>query len=532
MTGTVVERAPEPPAFAPLGQSGFRWLWPAVVVSYVGIWSQTVGAQWLLVNGPNANVTVALIQTAVMLPMMLFSLPAGVLADRYDRRWIMIAIQLYAAVVSLLLAWLTAAGLATPPVVLLFTLLLGLAGAFMQPAWQATLPEVVPRDQLGAATRLEMVGMNFGRSVGPALAGIVIGLSGVPWVFLITVATSLVLVVALLAWRRPAPTEPPRTRERFLPALNAGIRYVRNDRVVRRILLRSVLFIAPATVLWALIPIVARERLDIDAGAYGALFGALGVGAVIAALSVGKLRRTVSINGLLVGAGLVYAIVLAVIVLVPVFAVALVALVVGGAAWTTCISILNAEMQVVLPTWVRARGLAVYLVTFTGSQAVASLLWGQVAALTGIVVVFVAGAVLVAGAALSGFFLRIPEVVGSDQETSTYLGDVNVPVELQPTDGPILVTVDYTVLPENEAEFLASTAALRRSRLRSGASRWELYRVAETPDRFVETFQVASWEEHLAQHRERLTQADQRIEETTRSYIAGVGNVRHLIPPD
>ncbi len=532
MTQTAPVRAPEPPAFAPLAHSGFRWLWPAVVVSYVGIWSQTVGAQWLLVNGPHANVTVALIQTAVMLPMMLFSLPAGVLADRYDRRWIMIVIQVYIALASLALAGLTAAGFATPAVVLLFTFLLGLGGAVMQPAWQATLPEVVPRDQLGAATRLEMVGMNFGRSVGPALAGVVIGLSGVPWVFMITVVTALFLVVVLLTWRRPEPTEPPRTRERFLPALQAGIRYVRHDRVVRRILLRAVLFIAPATVLWALIPIVARERLDIDAGAYGALFGALGVGAVVAALTVGRLRSAISINTLLVAAGLVFAVVLAVVVLVPIFVVALVALVIGGAAWTAVISTLNAEMQVVLPTWVRARGLAVYLVTFTGSQAVASIVWGQIATLTGIVIAFVIAAVLVAGASLAGHFLKMPEIPGSDQEISTYWGDLSVPVELQPTDGPILVTVEYVVLPERVAEFLASTAALRRSRLRSGASRWELYRIAEVPGHFVETFLVASWEEHLAQHRERLTLADQRIEETTRSFIAEIRNARHLVPPD
>lgn len=518
-------------AFAPLRRPGFRWLWPAVLVSYVGVWGQTVGAQWLLVNGPNASVTVALIQTAATLPMMLFTLPGGVLADRFDRRWILFSVQVYVAVAAMTLALLTVAGLASPPVVLAFTFLIALGGAFQLPSWQATLPEVVPKNELASATRLEMVGVNFGRSVGPAVAGLLIGLAGVPWVFILTAATALVLAGSVLTWRRTPPTVAPPARERFLPALRAGIRYVRHDATVRRILLRATLFIAPATILWALIPLVARERLEVSAGGYGALFGALGVGAILAALTIGRLRGVMSTNALLIISGLAYAAVLVVLVLVPIFAVALVALVLGGAAWTAVISTLNAELQIVLPAWVRARGLSVYLVTFTGSQAIASILWGQLAAGTGVVVAFLVAAALVAVTSVSGFLLRMPDTQAVDPTTSDYWDDITVAIELQPVDGPVLVTVEYTVPRAEQEAFLASTAELRRSRLRNGANRWELYRDAAHPELFVEAFAVGSWEEHEAQHRDRLTIADQRIEETTQSYVSAPPRSRHLIPP-
>ncbi len=517
--------------FAPLKQPGFRWLWPAVVVSYVGVWGQTVGAQWLLVNGPNASVTVSLIQTAATLPMMLFTLPGGVFADRFDRRWIILLVQVYVAAAAVTLAVLTIAGLASPPVVLAFTFLIALGSAFQLPAWQATLPEIVPRNELPSATRLEMVGVNFGRSLGPAIAGILIAVSGVPSVFIVTAATALVLAASLLTWRRPAQRTVPPAPERFLPALRAGVRYVRHDQAVRRILLRAVLFIAPATILWALIPMVARQRLDVSADGYGALFGALGVGAIVAALTIGRVRAILSTNALLIIAGVVYAAVLAVLVLVPVFVVALLVLVLAGAAWTTVISTLNAELQIILPAWVRARGIAVYLVAFTGSQAVASVIWGQVAAHTSVTIAFLIAAAVVAAASLAGLILRLPDVRGIDATSTAFWGDVTAPIGLQPTDGPILVTVEYTVPPADQEAFLASTADLRRSRLRNGASRWELYRVVETPEVFVETFAVDSWEEHQAQHRDRLTSADQRVEQATQSFVSAPPRSRHLIPP-
>src|SRR6478735_2455374 len=181
--GADTEPAADSRALAPLRRRAFRWLWLGVMISSIGTWMQTVGAQWLLVDEPNAPALVALVQAANTLPVMLLALPAGVLADSFDRRWLLVTVQAYFFVVGLLLVALTAAGHMPPALLLAFTFALGAGTALQLPAWQALIPELVPRSQLRAATRLEMVGVNLARSAGPALAGLVIARSGVPAVF-------------------------------------------------------------------------------------------------------------------------------------------------------------------------------------------------------------------------------------------------------------------------------------------------------------------------------------------------------------
>jgi MFS family permease len=523
--------AGESSAFAPLRQPWFRWLWPAVLVTYLGVWMQTVGVQWALVNLPNAGTTVALVQTAAMLPIMLFALPAGVLADVFDRRWLMFSVQVYVFVVAGSLAVLSALDLTTPALLLIFTFALGIGGAVLQPTWQSVIPELVLRDQIAAATRLEMVSINVGRSIGPALAGVVIAVSGVWNVFALNALSVVFLAVVLLLWRRTPPPGPRPTRERFVPALRAGARYVRHEPVMRRILLRAVLFIAPGAALWALLPLAARERLGLGAGGYGALFAALGIGAIVAALVVGRARVRLSANALLAGAGVLFAAVMIIIVLVPVFWLALLVCVFGGLAWTTVISTLNAELQVFLPSWVRARGLAVYLVTFTGSLAVASVVWGQTADLLGVSWAFlIAAAVMLAGVVI-GVVLTVPETGHLDNETASYWPDARLAYEPAPGVGPVLITVTYVVARERQTAYLTAMQELRRSRRRSGATRWELYHDAEHPEQFTEIFQVGSWEEHLRQHEGRLTRTDQQIEEAALAFSEPPAVGRHLLPP-
>ena len=337
-----------------------------------------VGAQWLLVDAPNAAVLVSFVQAATTLPVMLFALPGGVLADSFDRRWLLFTIQVYFFVVGVLLAVLTAAGQMPPALLIAFTFLLGVGTAVQLPTWGATVPELVPRTQLRAASRLDLVSVNVSRAVGPALAGVVIAqLGGVSVVFALNAASVIVLAVALLRWRRP-----PRAasnREGFVPALRAGGRYVWHEPVVRRILLRAIMFVAPAMALWALLPVIASQHLHVGADGYGALFAALGAGAILGALVLGPLNTKLSTNGVLAAAGLLYAATLTVIALVPSFLAALAALVLSGVAWMAVTSTLQAELQLMLPAWVRARGVAVYMVTFTGAQTGGALLWGLVA---------------------------------------------------------------------------------------------------------------------------------------------------------
>jgi MFS family permease len=382
-------------AWAPLGQRAFRWLWLGMLISWIGTWMQTVGAQWLLVGAPNAAALVSLVQAATTLPMMLLALPGGVLADSFDRRWLLITVQVYLFAMGSLLAALTAAGQMPPALLLAFSFALGAGGAVQLPAWQATMPELVPRTQLRAATRLDLVSVNLARSVGPALAGLVIAyLGGVPVVFALYAASVVVFAVALLFWRRPQ-AESERRRERFLPALRAGSRYVWHEPIVRRILLRTILFITPAMALWALLPLIASQRLGLGADGYGALFGALGLGAIVGVVVLGRVRDRLSTNGMLGAAGVLYAAALAAIILAPSFPAALVTLVLAGLAWMAVTSTLAAELQLFLPVWVRARGLAVYVVVFTGSMTAGALVWGLVAERIGLQPTFLIAAIVV-----------------------------------------------------------------------------------------------------------------------------------------
>ena len=518
-------------AWAPLAQRAFRWLWLGMLISWIGTWMQTVGAQWLLVDAPNAAALVSLVQAVTTLPMMLLALPGGVLADSFDRRWLLITVQAYLFVAGILLAVLTAIGQMPPALLLAFTFALGAGGAVQLPAWQATMPEIVPRNQLRAATRLDLVSVNGARSLGPALAGLVIAyLGGVPVVFAIYAVCVAFFGVVLLFWRRPK-AESEYRRERFLPALRAGGRYVWHEPIVRRILLRTVLVVAPAVALWALLPLIASERLGLGADGYGALFGALGLGAILGAFALGQVRDRLSTNGLLTAAGVLYAAALAVIVLTLSVAAALATLVLAGVAWMAMTSTLAAELQLFLPVWVRARALAVFMLTFTGSMTVGALVWGLVAEAFGLQPAYLVAAIVLLAGVVVGVFLRLPETGHLDRAPAIYWPEPRLAFDPEPDSGPVVVTVEYTVAPQRETAFLGAMDLLRQSRRRTGATRWELYRDGDRPDRFIEIFSVASWQEHLHQHEGRLTAADKEVEEAALAFSDPPARAEHLLPP-
>jgi MFS family permease len=520
----------ESTALAPFRHSAFRWIWLGVLASLIGTWMQTVGAQWLLVDEPNAATLVALVQVANTLPVMLLALPAGVLADSFDRRWLMFSIQGYFLVVGLALVVLTAAHQMPPALLLTFTFALGVGAAIQLPTWLAIVPELVPRNELGAATRLEIVGVNLARSAGPAAAGVIIAWSGVTLVFAINAISVVFLAIPLLLWRRPRSSSK-HPRERFVPALNAGGRYVWHELVVRRILLRALLFIAPASALWALLPIVAKDDLGLGADGYGALFAALGVGAIFGALGLGRARNRFSSNEILGAAGVLYAVASAIVVVAPGFVAALVALVFAGLAWTSMISTLNAELQFFLPEWVRARGLAIYVVVFMGSQAVGGVIWGLAANATGVDPTLLVAAALVLAGAVAGFVWRVAQPGHLASEPANYWGAPRMSIEPAPHAGPIAVVIEYFVTPDREADYLVAMEALRRSRRRTGATRWDLYRDGDVPTRFVELFSVPSWAEHLRQHSGRLTEGDRAVEEAALAFSDPPARADHLLPP-
>ncbi len=516
--------------WAPFRRRAFMWLWVSMFLATIGGWMQTVGAQWLLIELPNAASIVALVQAAGMAPMMLLALPAGVLADSFDRRWLLMFVAGHLILTGALLATLTFAGLMTPALLLVFTFAIGMGMAVQIPTWQSLMPELVPRGQLRSVARLDMVSVNLARALGPAIGGFVIARVGVPWVFVGQVVCVFFLVGALVLWRRPRAVV--EHRERFLPAMRAGGRYAWNEPKVRRTLLRQSVFIFPAAILWALLPVVAKQIIGVGPDRYGILFGSLGIGAVIGAMIVGRLRARMSANTVTVIATVVFGFSAMALVVVPGFLAALPVTLLAGVGWTSFLSTLMSEVQVFLPNWVRARALALLMVSFTGAQITGSLLWGASAEIIGLRTTWLVATGLIVATSGIGLVRKLPDMGSTRSEPVDFWGAPEIGFTPDPDGGPVVVTVQYAVSPDRYERFEALWPRMRRSRLLTGATRWDMYRSGERADTYIEVFAVASWAEHEKQHTGgRLTAADREVEERVAALCDLPPVAEHLIPP-
>ncbi len=520
-----------PAAWAPLRAGSFRALWLAALVGLTGVWFQTVGAQWLLVSSPHASILVSLVQVATTLPYVLFGLVAGVLADILDRRLILITVQVTVAGLGAVLAALTFADRMPPALLLLLVFMLGTGAALGTPAYQSLVPELVPRDEIPAAAALNSISINVARALGPAIAGVLVATAGVGTTFTVAAATALFYAVMVALWH---PTRPARPRpERFVPALRAGSRYVRNAPVVRRILLRAGLFLVPASSLFALLPLIASHRLGLGSGGYGLLLAALGLGAIAGALVLPRVRARVSINALVTLASGFYALVLAAVALLHDAVPVLLLLVPAGVAWVVVLSTLNASLQLFLPTWVRGRSLAVYTIVLFGSQALGALVFGALADLLGLVQALLIAAGSAAIAAASIRIWPFLDTSGMDRSTVVFWPEPQLASDIDANNGaPITVTISYRVPPANQRPFVDAMSRVRGSRLRTGAISWALYRDGEHDDTFIELFIVPSWEEHLRQHHERLTGTDRDYQQHATALSEGEPVVAHLLDID
>jgi MFS family permease len=514
-----------PTTWAPLRIAVFRWLWIGALVSNIGTWMQTVGAQWLLVEEPNAATLVSLVQTAQALPVVLLAMPAGVLADSFDRRRLLIGVQGFQTAVALILTVLTATDRMTSGLLLALTFALGAGAAVQAPAYQALIPDLVSRPLIPGASVLGSINVNLARAIGPAVAGVVVANIGVSAVFALNVASFVVFGLVLLTWRREA-DEP--GGEPFVPALLAGGRYVRHAPVVRRILLRCAMFVLPANVLWALLALVARERLHLGAGGYGVMLGALGVGSIAGAFVLPRVRRRLTSNQMVAAAMVLYAVALLVVIATPTAWLGVLALLPAGLAWIGVLATLNANLQTFLPVWVRARGLAVYQLVMFGSMAGAAAFWGAVADGLGLTTAYVLAAALLCVGALAGILLPLRETAGLDRAPATFWPEPHVELDAGDHPGVVLVTNTYTVRPEDRASLLELAPALRRMRRRTGGTSWALYVDAADPSRHVEQYTVASWSEHLLQHSGRLTGSDREIDVRARALSDPPTEVAHL----
>jgi MFS family permease len=398
----------------PLRHGVFRAMWIASVVSNIGTWMHTVAASWLMTTLSMSPLLVALVQTATTLPVFLLGLPAGAMADMTDRRRMLIFTQSWMLVMAAALGALTLVGIIGPWWLLGLTFALGLGAAMNQPAWAATIPELVPREELAQAVALNSVGFNIARAIGPALGGSVMAASSAGVVFLLNAISFLAVILVLSRWRyvRPASEGPD---PRLHHAMREGVRYVRATPAYHAVLIRTGLFSFAGSALWGLLPVVASAGLAKSSTGYGILLGCLGVGSVIAAASMGSLRARYSPD-ILVGYGVVlFAAATVALALVHQFALVALAMLGGGVAWMTVMTTFNVSAQMAPPAWMRARALAVYILVFQGSLAAGSGNWGGIAAHLGVrASLLIAAAALVAGLA-TGTRLRLSPRVVEDQ---------------------------------------------------------------------------------------------------------------------
>ncbi len=519
-------------AWTPLAQPVFRALWLAAVASNIGTLMQTVAAAWLMTSLTTSPVPVALLTTAGSLPVFLCGLLAGALADVADRRRLVLVTQIWMLTVAGVLGVLTINGWMTTWGLLGLTFLLGIGGALSGPAWQAIMPQLVGKQELAAAVAINSAGFNLARATGPAVGGLIVAAAGPGFVFLLNGISFLGVVVVMYRWR-PALVEQSGPREPVGSAVAAGVRYARHSAPLRAVLARTAVLVLAASALHALLPVVASVQLGLSATGYGVLLGSLGVGAIAGAAMLPRWREQMAIDRIMLLGTLIFAAGMVALALLENVWVINVALLAVGVTWLTLTSCLNVAAQTIAPSWVEARALGVYLLVFQGSFAAGSAGWGVVADLYGApAALLVAATVMVLGAVSAR---RWPLITGEeiDLSPSQHWPTPELAWEPLPQAGPVLVTVEYQVADAQRADFVQTMLEVKILRLRDGASRWDLFRDAAAPERFLETFVVSSWAEHLRQH-ERVTHADRDVEERALVLVqpGTVPVVSHFIATD
>ncbi len=509
----------------PLRVPMFRNLLVADLVSDMGTFMQGVGAAWLMVSQGAGPLLVALTQTASAFPFFLLALPAGALGDIFDRRKLILTTEVWMFSVAVLLAVLTVLHLITPWTLLALTLALSIGDALEAPTWRAVLPEVVPQEGLMPAIALNGIEFNLARAIGPALGGFIIVAAGIGTVFWLNAASYLGVLLVIARWKRP-PTQSGSLRETVPGAIRAAVRYTRNAPDVLTVLGRIGCIMFFASAFWALLPTVAHE-LRRSATLYGLLLAVFGAGAVMGAMALQRTRSLFSSDALLAIGTTIFAAALWGVAVFHSLVLLSAAILIGGAAWTAIISLMTTVMQNLAPDWIRARAMAVFMLVYMGTWTAGSAFWGYVAGRQSTYFSLVAAAIGTAVCPILVLISRLPDTP-VDLGAWDHWGRPMLVGEVDASQGPVLVTVEYEVDPKKAEEFLEALHKFARVRRRDGASRWGVYRDTEHPTQYVETFIVESWAEHMRQH-ERLTRGDRDLEENVARFESEPVKVRHFI---
>jgi MFS family permease len=515
-----------PTGFEPLKAPAFRDLWIAATVSNLGGWMQDTAGTWLMTVLTPSPLLIALMQTAASLPVVLLGLLAGATADIFDRRRLLIFWQAWMLGAVAILSVLTFFHIISPWVLLVLTFLLNIGAAMNSPAWQAIMPELVPREQLPDAVALNSAGFNLARALGPALGGLAVAAfvhaaTGAAWTFFLNALSFIGVIVVLYRWRRKPVFKSALPAERIYGSMRAGLRYIQYAPLLKSALARAFTFTFFVSAVWSLLAVVAARDLHQGALGYGILNGSMGLGAVVGATSLPRVRRRFSADsiinistGVFIGTLLMLAFIRLPLIIIPV-------LLVAGFAWTSTMSTLNLAIQISAPSWVQARALGTYQMIFSGGMALGSVLWGLIAER------FSTPASLTTAAAgmliTLPFSLKMHVLHGVQPDLRPFRSKLLVPqlvMEPEMTDGPVRIMLDYEIDPADYNDFVHAIHELRDVRLRDGAMRWGIFQDANDPRHLNETFIMESWIDYLRQ-RERFTASDREIRDRVVSFHRG-----------
>lgn len=491
---------------SPLGHQTYRQIWTATIASNLGGLIQGVGAAWTMASiSPSENM-VALVQASTTAPLMLFSLLSGAIADNFDRRRVMLAAQYFMFTTSVILTIVAYFGLITPWTLLAFTFLIGCGTALNNPSWQASVGDMVPREDLPGAVSLNSMGFNITRSIGPAIGGMIVAAAGGVAAFAINALSYFPLVFVLSRWR-PAVSEKKLPREDIGPAISAGLRYVAMSPNLGKVVLRSFVFGLTASAILALLPVVARDMVKGGPLTYGIMLGAFGAGAIVGAMLNARLREQLTSENIVRLAFAGFAVSAAVIGASETAVVSSLALLLAGACWVLALSLFNTVVQLSTPRWVVGRALSLYQTAAFGGMASGSWLWGSMAESHGVTAALFASSLLMFAGVAIGFWLTMPAFASLDLDPLDRFSEPSLRLDIRPRSGPIVIQIDYEIQDEDVPEFLALMVERRRIRIRDGARNWGLMRDLESPDVWTETYHTPTWADYL-RHNHRRTMAD------------------------
>ncbi|MGB3026418.1 MFS transporter [Paradevosia shaoguanensis] len=503
----------------PLQHQTFRYMWMANLVAGFGSLIQGVGAAWLMTSISNSVDMVALVQASTSLPIMLFSLVGGAIADNFHRRKVMLMAQAFMLLTSAALMLCTYLGLVTPWLLLTFTFLIGCGAAINNPSWQASVGDLVPRSDLPGAVALNSIGFNLSRSVGPAVGGAIVAAAGAAAAFAVNTFSYIPVLIVLFLWK-PNMVENPLPRESMGGAIGSGFRYVAMSPGIGKVLLRSFFFGFSAIVILALLPVVAAALPEGGPLIYGLLLGAFGLGAVGGALLAAPLQSRLGGEVLVRVAFTGFAICAFVTALGMSPWLTGAALLLGGACWVLALSLFNVSVQLASPRWVVGRALSFYQTATFGGMALGSWIWGVAAENYGPPVALAAAAVTMLLGAAIGFRLPLPPRVTLDLDPLNRWKTPHLELDLEPRSGPIVVEITYVIKTKDIPAFLAAMTERRRIRRRDGARHWALLRDLAEPERWTETYQSPTWTDYV-RHNLRLTKADADVADRLRALHAG-----------